>query len=384
MSGPQDGESGRQGSAYGRKMQVPRDRDKGGKRHRRHLEEKLRKYEVHAEGYEFIPALMHVLARYVAKVDDQTELDRRMAKALEEVPGARERIAEAVNIHQKIPAELKRRMFSPAYLDLPLERPIDVDEAAAIVDRAQLLRNRAVADLPAFAARTHLPPKPERPRHDPCCCAPETPPSDPKPPPPPPNQYELTFTKLYCVDESDPEWWGSDEPYAVFGVITEEMAETGTAAQAFHTPVYEDVDDGDTRPDSGDENLRIFGFTGPRAINSSVLITASCWENDLGDVSDTTDAVRTALTAVATKAAAAGGVAGWVIAGVAVVGIGVSYLVDLIGADDGIGGTLALSMTEADANATTATVNPAILPPLHFDGGDDDGIYDVYLKLRRV
>ena len=112
----------------------------------------------------------------------------------------------------------------------------------------------------------------------------------------------------------------------MFGVITEEMAEAGTAAQAFHSPVYEDVDDGDTRPASGDENLRLFGFTGPRAINSSVLVTASCWENDLGDVSDTTDAVRTALTAVATKAAAAGGVAGWVIAGVAVVGIGVSYL----------------------------------------------------------
>ena len=32
----------------------------------------------------------------------------------------------------------------------------------------------------------------------------------------------------------------------------------------------------------------------------------------------------------------------------------------------------------------TAAVNPAIFAPLHFDGGDDDGIYDVYLKLRRV
>ncbi len=186
------------------------------------------------------------------------------------------------------------------------------------------------------------------------------------------------------MDESDPEWAGDDEPYVVFGAITEEMAEAGTAARAVATPVYEDVEDGSTRPSSGDENLRIFGFTGPRAINSSVLVTASCWEHDLGDVSDTTDAVRTALTAVATKAAAAGGVAGWVIAGVAVVGIGVSYLVDLIGGDDGIGTTNAISLTEGDADAQTASVNPAILGPLHFDGGDDDGIYDVYLKLRRV
>jgi hypothetical protein len=169
----------------------------------------------------------------------------------------------------------------------------------------------------------------------------------------------------------------------VFGVITEEMAESGTPAWGFHTPVYEDVDDGDRRPSSGDENLRLFGFTGPKAIDSSVLITAICMENDLGDVSDTTDAVRTALTAVAKAGASAGGVAGWIVAGVSVLGIGVTYLVDLIGADDQIGSSIALSLTEAEADSRTSSVNPHIFPPLHFDGGDDDGIYDVYLKLER-
>jgi hypothetical protein len=217
-----------------------------------------------------------------------------------------------------------------------------------------------------------------------CCCPESEPTPDPQPPAPPPNQYELTFAKLYCVDESNPEWWGDDEPYAVFGVITEEMAESGTAAQAVATPVYEDVEDGSTRPSSGDQNLRLFGFTGPRAIASSVLVAATCFEHDLGDVSDSTDAVRAALTAVATKAAAAGGVAGWIVAGVAVVGIGVSYIVDLVGADDKINGSLALSITQADADAKTAGVNPFVYTPLHFDGGDGDGIYDVYLKLRRV
>jgi hypothetical protein len=186
------------------------------------------------------------------------------------------------------------------------------------------------------------------------------------------------------VDESDPEFFGSDEPYVVFGIITEEMAEAGTAAVAVHSPVYEDVDDGDTRPSSGDQNLRLFGFTGPRAIDSSVLITASCFENDLGDVSDTTDAVRSALTTAATTAAGAGGVAGWIVAGAAAIAIGVTYLIDLFGADDQISDAIPLSLTEAQADATTAAVNPAIFPPLHFDGGDDDGIYDVYLKLRRV
>lgn len=375
-------DNGEQGSRYGRKAQAQWEREKPGKRHLRTLEEKLRKYEVRGEGYEFVPALMHTLARYVSDVPEEsrTRLERRMARALDEIPEARKLIEQAVATHREIPAELKRRVFSPRYLDLEIEQPIDDAEAAQIVERAAIFENRPVATLATIAAAR----KPHKDEGG-CCCPPERPPKEPQPPPTrPPNQYELTFTKLYCVDESDPEWWGSDEPYVVFAALTEEMAESGTAAVAVHSPVYEDVDDGDTRPDDGDENLRIFGFTGPRAIASSVLMTGSCFEHDLGDVTETTNAVRTALTAVATKAAAAGGVAGWVVAGVAVVGIGVSYLVDLIGADDAINGTLALSLTEADADAKTAAVNPFLFPPLHFDGGDGDGIYDAYLRLRRV
>jgi len=368
-------------SLYGRKMQVSVERESGGKRRRRSVEEKLRKYEASAEGYEFVPALMHLLKRYAAEVpkESQTELDRRLAAALDQLPNGRAVIEQAVKADAKIPFELKRRAFSPVFLDLPVERPVEIDDARRILARSHAFRNRSVRELAGLIdARTDLR------THDECCCTPCQRPSDPKPVPPAPNKYELTFAKLYCVDESDPEWLGSDEPYAVFGVITEGMAESGTPAQAFHSPPYSDVDDGETRPSSGDENMRLFGFTGPRSIDSSVLITASCWEHDLGDISETTDAVRAALTAVATKAAAAGGLPGWIIAGVAVVGIGVSYIVDLVGADDGIGGTRAISLTEGDADATTASVNPAILPPLHFDGGDDDGIYDLYLKLRRV
>lgn len=379
------GRTGRSaGKADADRRQVTQGWDRGPKqksqkRPRRTIEEKLRRYESHAEGHEFIPALMHSLQRVVEGPPRGTETaeDRRLAKALKDA-GATDLIARAVRAHNEIPMEIRRRAFSPRLLNRPLEEPVTEEETAAIVRRAATLVHVDVASLtPAQVARD---PKDQR-----DCCCPETkPPRDPEPPKPPPNQYELTFAKLYCVDESNPEWWGSDEPYAVFGVITEEMAESGTAAQAFATPVYEDVDDGDTRPSSGDQNLRLFGFTGPRAIASSVLVSATCFEHDLGNVSETTNAVRAALTAVATKAAAAGGYVGWIVAGVAVVGIGVAYLVDLIGADDKIGGSLALSLTQADADARTAAVNPHFFPPLHFDGGDGDGIYDVYLKLRRA
>lgn len=119
--------------------------------------------------------------------------------------------------------------------------------------RAQIFRNRPVSDLGELVSGATAPAAPPAACDCCCCCQPAQPPSPPPPPPPPPpNRYELTFAKLYCVDESNPEefafWNVSDEPYVVFGVITEEMAESGTPAQAFHTPVYEDVDDGATRP----------------------------------------------------------------------------------------------------------------------------------------
>jgi len=368
-------------SVFGRKATCKWERSAGKKRSHRTLEEKLRKYAVNAEAYEFVPAMMHLLERYVADTKSaRTDLDDRLARALDKVPGAKSLIKTAVERHREIPRELKRRVFSPQYLDMKVEQPLDSLAVAGIIDRATHLVGRNVSEAINVIGVTG------KPTTKPCGCC------DGRggstggntPPPPKPNRYELSYSKLYCVDESDPEWWGSDEPYVVFAVITEEMAETGTTAQGFHSPVYEDVDDGDTRPGKGEENLRLFGFTGPRDIASSVLITATCFEHDTGDVSETTDALRKALTSVATTAASAGGVAGWIVAGVAVVGIGVSYLVDLIGADDQIGKSIALSLTEAQADSLTTAVNPYVFPPLHFDGGDDDGIYDVYIKLRRV
>ncbi len=94
--------------------------------------------------------------------------------------------------------------------------------------------------------------------------------------------------------------------------------------------------------------------------------------------------LRSSLTTVATTAAGIGGPAGWIVAGVAGIGVAITFLVDLWADDDQIGDVLAVAFTEAQANAATSTVNPAVLAPLHFDGGSDDGIYDVYLKLERA
>jgi hypothetical protein len=350
---------------------------KGKKRPPKTLEQRLAKYQLDATGYEFIPALMHEIRRLLSTRKASTPADEHFLAALRGIKGGREFLKTALERHEKLPYELKQRIFSPRYLNLPADHAIGEEELSAIVERGARARGHNI-----FAASRIYARKPAS--HGCCCCCDDDHPNGDTPPQPKPNQYELSFAKLYCVDESDPEWGGSDEPYTVFAVITEAMAEGGTAAVGFHSPVYEDVDDGDTRPSSGDENLRLFGFAGPRAIDSNVLATATCFEHDLGDVSDTTDKIRAALTAVATKAAAAGGVVGWIVAGAAVIAIGVSYLVDLIGADDQIGGTKSITLNQAQADSNTNGSNPFFFPALRFDGGDDDGIYDAYVKLRRT
>ena len=367
-------------------MQCRFERERGKRRYHRQFPEKFRKYETRAQGYEFIPALMHLLRRYISQIPEHklTDLDREMASALDEIPEARDIVERAVRAHFELPYNIKRRVFSPKYLNLAPEVQIDKEQMKNIILRAVRLKNQPVRYL--LRRQLHIESSVNRKEQCCCCCCCCCPNGEEQGPNQthPPNKYEVTFSHLYCVDESDPEWWGHDEPYVVFGVITEEMAETGVPAWGFHTPVYEGVDDGDRRPSSGDEDLRLYGYTGPMPIDSSILITATCIEHDLGDVTDITNTIRTALTASAKAGVSAGGVAGWIVAGVSIVGIGVTYLVDLIGSDDQIGETIAMTLTEAEADEKTASVNPYYFPPLHFDGGDDDGIYDVYLKLRRA
>lgn len=374
-------------SKFGRKMTDKYERKLGEKRLHRSFAEKLRKYEGRAEGYEFVPAMMHLLRRYLDSdlpTDQKNAIDKRLQKALDQIPNAKEIMQVALSNHDNIPNELKARIFSPKYLALEITQGIDVSEVSNIMQRATMLQNTSIRSQYSMSARTGD----FFSNYGNCCCCchtPNMPSPHPEPPPiAPPKQYEITFEKLYCVDESDPEWGFSDEPYVVFGIINEEMAEIGTSAWAISTPKYEDIDDGETAPASGAQMLRLFGAAGAKDISSTILITASCFEHDFGNITKITDAVRAGLTAAATKAASAGGTVGWLIAGASVISIAVSYIVDLWADDDQISSTMSQTVTEAEADAKTSSVNPSWFNPLFFFGGDDDGAYDVHLLLRRV
>lgn len=322
--------------------------ERGKKRLHRTIDEKLGKYEVRTEGYEFIPAMMHLFKRYCADLPEnkRNELDVNMAKALDAIPEARKILEKAVVRHDAIPREQKERMFSTKYLDLKIEQAIEIAQMTDIIKASGPTVLTPALQIPTY-------------------------------------KYEIDFAYLYCVDESDPEWLGEDEPYVVFGVMTEKMAEMGSA-WAFDTPVYEDVNDGDRRPKSGYENLRLYGDTGPMAIDSPVLITATCFEHDVDDVKETVNNIRSMLIAVAAAGASSKSKYGILVAVVAGFGYLSTYLFKDHMRDDRIGDPIALTLTEAEADTLTCSSNPVFLNPLYFNGGDDYGRYKVYLRLTNT
>ena len=329
-------------------------------------EERLRRFEMKAAGHEFIPALMHTLGRALSG-KNETATEERLQAAIKQLGNDASFLATALKEYEKLDLDLKTRAFSTRYLMLRQDRPIDDAEFSGILVRANQLQGFTRGVLASHGG-------------DCCCCCGK--PTDPQPPVERDN-YGLTYSHLYCVDESNPEWAGSDEPYVVFATITEAMALAGTPAFSARSPIYEDVDDGDRRPSSGEENRILYGPVAPRPIDSPFVTAATCFEHDNGDADEMMKGLRSSLTTVATTAAGIGGPAGWIVAGVAGIGVAITFLVDLWADDDQIGDVLAVAFTEAQANAATSTVNPAVLPPLHFDGGSDDGIYDAYLKLER-
>ena len=113
-----DEKNGERKPLFGRKMARKFERTLGKNRLHRSIEEKLRKYEVKAEGYEYVPAMMHLVKRYVSDLPDdcKNEVDRRLARALDAIPNGKKLLEIAVKAHEGIPLELKRRVFSPQYL----------------------------------------------------------------------------------------------------------------------------------------------------------------------------------------------------------------------------------------------------------------------------
>ncbi len=290
---------------------------------------------------EFAGLIMHLLSRRAEGIA-APGIDERLARALEQPPEAQELLQRVLRRARRLPQGRREELFSTAFAAAPITAQIDPERLAGIARRARV----TVPPIVAGATR---------------------------------QAYGVVFDNLRCIDESNPEFPGSDEPYVVFGVLTQAQADAGQAGRALRTPIYENVDDGDRRPASGSQNLRLFGPAGAATIGDGVLISAACFEHDLGDAAEIVALVGDVLTAVG---AVAGELGIELVALVAGALAAIAGMIASWGQDDPVGAPAGLALTQAAADDRTS--NGPATERLRFDGGSVEGIYDATLVLRRA
>ncbi|MBO2454224.1 hypothetical protein J4573_44555 [Actinomadura barringtoniae] len=294
---------------------------------------------------EFAGATLLLLRRYAAGVPSaqQNDLDRAVGKALDKMPGAKDGAARMVRAADKLSDADKRARFGGNYAFKPSSTQVLSADLGRIVD--------------GFGGTaTSKPPKTVT------------------------HKYDLQFSHMICDDVSNPEWLGKDEPYTTFALITQKEADDGDPARSVVTPVYK-VKEGDRAPASGSEQLRLFGRGGPAAFDSDLLLTAAHFEHDLGDKAQIASDIASVLTAAAAVATAMKKPLAAVVLGAL---SSIAGVIATIGADDAVGNPTSLLLNQADADSDTAKSAQVTLPALRFDGGDPNGIYRVFLTLRRA
>jgi hypothetical protein len=286
--------------------------------------------------------MVHAMRRYAAGVGPANAVETEVKRQLDQITDARRTTQELARRVDRLPAARRKSLLSPRFADLGADRPVRPDEVRGLIDRLR-------------------------------------PPVNPGGPVTSSPRFELTFSHVICRDESNPEPLGSDEPYGVFGVISEADSLASRPPRVVKTPTYENVDDGDRRPSSGSQNLQLFG---PGRITSDLIVTAVWMEQDLGaDGVKVVNAIKFGLGIAAAIAKATGAALVAAVLGAAQT---VAGLIESLGADDQVGAQITIALSEAEAVALTRSSARVELPRLRFNGGDSNGIYDAFLALRRT
>ena len=220
----------------------------------------------------------------------------------------------------------------------------------------------------------------------------------PIPPPGPqvlaPHDYTISYEGLYCIDESGPDWWGSDESY----VVTSAVHITRRGANVVRTERHPFAGNGDDAyGDVDSEEVRI----GPRAacwngvvanVAAGMSLTTTVFDHDEGDPDAYRDEVDAAVKLAIGIAAALYPPAAAILALIEASGLVTDFFNWLLGTgDDQIGtSTLVLELADLEnyARSRTSTnyTRPGRRPTglqYHFVGTVNDNDYAAAYQVRR-
>ncbi len=154
-----------------------------------------------------LPLTANLAARHCAGVADKTDLDQTFEQALGAVPAATPEDLEAlVQSYDSLSEEARVEAYTA---DCRALRTAESPRAADVPEKLRKPTEEVAGDTAA-----------------PTASGGET------------GVYLVTFKRLECVDESNPEWWGSDNVGLLWTVVADQQVATGGSA------IYGGFDDG--------------------------------------------------------------------------------------------------------------------------------------------
>ncbi|MDW8320543.1 MAG: IPT/TIG domain-containing protein [Armatimonadota bacterium] len=189
-------------------------------------------------------------------------------------------------------------------------------------------------------------------------------------------RYQVNFLKLRCVDESDPERWGSDE------VVTTWVIARDTEAWAKNTGEYGDMDDGDERNYAPGDRVVFLPGAGPGEVKMVLAIGTSLYEWDAGDVKAANQVIGF-VADLATRLLNYFGMKSIGEIVQALKGV-VQKLISWLGGDPDHLGTRYIAWTALDLLQATNNPQRRFTGTLQFRNNDDTGSYDVIYEVIRV
>lgn len=153
-----------------------------------------------------LPLTANLAARYRVGVADPTDLDRMFAQALHAVPAATPEDLEAlVQSYDRLSEEARAETYTA---DCRVLRTTDSPRLADVPEKLTRPTEETTDGTLAPTAGSVT------------------------------GSYRITLKRLECVDESNPEWWGSDNVGLLWTVVADQQVATGGSA------IYAGFDDG--------------------------------------------------------------------------------------------------------------------------------------------
>lgn len=189
-------------------------------------------------------------------------------------------------------------------------------------------------------------------------------------------RYQVNFTKLRCVDESNPEWAGSDE------IVTTWVVARDTEVWAKNTGEYGGFDDGDEQSYKVGDRTVFLPSGGPAEVKSLLAISTSLYEWDAGDA-DAASKVIGFIGDLAKTVLNAMGKVEWAKIVGALTPL-VQKVISWLGGDPDDLGTRNLAWSALELLQATDNAQRRLTGTLDFRNSGDTGSYQVTYEVIRV